>query len=158
MDNACCFFGHKKITETEELKMQLRRILLKLITIEGVSIFYFGSRSQFDDLCYNIVTEIKKEQTHIQRIYVRAEYPVINDGYKMYLSKLYENSYYPQSVVGANRAVYVKRNQEMIRKSKYCIVYCVDDYIAQNRKSGTKLALDYAIKHNKMVYRLPQTN
>ena len=52
----CCFFGHRKITETDELKSNLYSEIEKLIINEKVNTFLFGSKSQFDDLCHTIVT------------------------------------------------------------------------------------------------------
>ena len=37
--------------------------------------------------------------------------------------ELYEHTYYPESVSGAGKAVYVKRNQHMIDESAVCVVY-----------------------------------
>lgn len=42
--NTCCFFGHRKIDETEELKSKLIEIIEKLIVDEKVDTFLFGRR------------------------------------------------------------------------------------------------------------------
>lgn len=63
----------------------------------------------------------------------------------------YEDTYYPDKIIGAARAVYVERNCEMINNSRFCIVYCDEDYNLANRKGGTKIALDYAIKQKKEI-------
>ena len=55
-----CFFGHRKIDETAELKNNLRGIIENLIVNEKIDTFLFGSKSQFDDLCHKIVTDLKK--------------------------------------------------------------------------------------------------
>ena len=55
-----CFFGHRKIDETEGLKNNLRGIIENLIVNEKVDTFFFGSNSQFDDLYHKIVTELKE--------------------------------------------------------------------------------------------------
>ena len=60
-ENTCCFFGHRKINLTEDLKSKLRVTMEKLIVDEKVDMFLFGSRSDFDDLCYEIVTELKEK-------------------------------------------------------------------------------------------------
>ena len=39
----------------------------------------------------------------------------------------------------------------MIEKSNFCIFYYRENKLPQKRKSGTKLALEYAIKKNKKV-------
>ena len=48
-DKACCFFGHRKIDKTPELIERLTSEIETLITEKEVSIFYFGSKSEFDD-------------------------------------------------------------------------------------------------------------
>ena len=67
----------------------------------------------------------------------------------------YEDTYYPEHIIGSGRAAYVERNYEMIDKSKFCIVYYDEPNAPTTRKSGTKIALDYAIKHKKEVIILP---
>ena len=59
-------------------------------------------------------------------------------------------------MLGAGRAAYVERNREMINKSKYCIVYYDEQNAPATRKSGTKIALDYAIKKRKEIMLFPQ--
>lgn len=152
--NTCCVFGHRTINETEELKTKLHRIIERLITEEGIDTFLFGSKSRFDSLCLETVTKLKQKYPHIVRIYVRAEFPVISDRYKAYLLKSYEDTYYPEKIVNAGRAVYVERNCEMIDKSKYCIIYYDEQNAPTTRKSGTKTALDYAVKQNKEIIRV----
>ena len=70
----CCFIGHRKTEETENLKLQLKAVIENLITAENVDTFLFGSKSQFNSICYELVTEIKEKFPHIKRVYVRAEY------------------------------------------------------------------------------------
>jgi len=147
----CCFFGHRTINETEELRKKVTENIERLITDKYVDTFLFGSKSQFDTMCLEIVTELKEKYPLIWRKYVRAEYPFISDAYREYLLESYDETYYPKKNLGAGRAVYVRRNIEMIDNSKYCIVYYDENYSLPNRKSGTKIALDYAIKKKKEI-------
>jgi len=149
--NTCCFFGHREINETEELKSKLYKTIEKLVINENVDTFLFGSKSQFDSLCHKIVTEIKEKYPYIKRVYVRAEYPYISEDYKNYLLETYEDTYYPEKIINSGRAVYVKRNYEMIDNSHFCIVYYDEKNSPTTRKSGTKIALDYAEKQNKKI-------
>ena len=150
-EKTCCFFGHRTINETEELKSKLIEVIEKLIVDENVDTFLFGSKSRFNSLCLELVTKIKEKYPHIKRIYVRAEYPDINEQYTNYLLESYEETYYPEHIRSAGKAAYVERNYEMINKSKFCIVY-YDEPIAQTtRNSCTKIALDYAIKKGKQI-------
>lgn len=151
----CCFFGHRTINENEELKSKLIEVIEKLIVDENVDTFLFGSKSQFNSLCKETVTEIKEKYPHIKRVYVRAEYPNINEQYTNYLLESYEDMYYPEHIRGSGCAAYVERNYEMINKSKFCIVYYDEPNAPTTRKSGTKIALDYAIKKGKQITVIP---
>ena len=150
-DNVCCFIGHRTINETDELRAKVTEIIEKLITDENVDTFLFGSKSQFDRLCLELVTKLKEKYPHVKRIYVRAEFPFISDDYLSYLLKSYDDTYYPEKLHGSGRAAYVERNFEMINKSKYCIFYYDEQNAPQKRKSGTKIALDYAKKKGKEI-------
>ena len=151
IEYTCCFFGHRTINETEELKVELHKTIEDLIVNENVNTFLFGSKSRFNDLCLEIVSRIKEKYPHIKRIYVRAEFPVISDNYKNYLLESYEDTYYPEKIIGSGRAAYVERNFEMINQSHFCVVYYDESYAPITRKSGTKIALDYATKHQKEI-------
>ncbi len=149
--NTACFFGHRTINETEQLKSKLIEIIERLIVDENVDTFLFGSKSRFNGLCLELVTKIKEKYPYIRRIYVRAEYPDINEQYTNYLLESYEDTYYPEHIIGSGRAAYVERNYEMIDKSHVCIVYYDKSNAPTTRKSGTKIALDYAIKKCKNI-------
>ena len=151
----CCFIGHRTINETEKLKVKLYKTIENLVVNENVDTFLFGSKSRFDSLCLELVTKLKEKYPHIKRIYVRAEFPVISDNYKNYLLESYEDTYYPEKIIGSGRAAYVERNFEMINQSRFCLVYYDESYAPSKRKSGTKIALDYAIKHQKTILLLP---
>lgn len=151
----CCFLGHREIEETDVLKTQVKSILGELIEKNQVDTFLFGSKSQFIRLCYDVVTELQKENPYIKRIYVRAEYPVISDSYKSYLLENYEATDYPAEVLGAGKAVYIKRNEAMIQRSQFCMIYFKEGYTPKGRKSGTMIAWDYAVKHKKTIFRFP---
>ena len=149
--NTCCFFGHRTINETEELKEMLSEAIENLIVNEKVDTFLFGSKSRFDSLCLELVTKLKEKHPHIKRVYVRAEFPVIDESYLAYLLESYEETYYPEKLHGAGRAVYVERNCEMIDHSRFCVVYYDEANTPAKRKSGTKLAYDYAVKRGRVI-------
>ena len=151
----CCFIGHREINETEQLKSKLNEIIEKLIVDEGVDTFLFGSKSQFNSLCLDLVTKIKEKYPHIKRVYIRAEFPYISAEYKSYLLESYEDTYYPEKILNSGRAAYVERNCEMINNSHFCIVYCDEQNAPVSRKSGAKAALDYAIRLQKEIIRFP---
>ena len=156
-ERTCCFIGRRKIEDTLELRRELYDSIERLITDEKVDTFLLGSKSRFNDLCYELLTAIKEKHPHIKRIYVRAEYSYIDDSYKEYLLKYYEDTYYPEKIIGAGKAVYVERNCEMINNSRFCIFYYDEQNAPTTRKSGTKIALDYAVRNKKEIIKFPST-
>lgn len=163
--STCCFFGHRKINETDELKSNLYATIEKLIIKEKVDTFLFGSKSQFNDLCHTAVTKLKEKYPHIKRVYVRAEFPHIDESYRKYLFESYEDTYYPDKMLYSGKAAYIERNRVMIERSMYCICYYDENYTPprKNRtqalpdylpKSGTRMAFDYARKKNLTIYNL----
>lgn len=147
----CCVFGHREINESEEFKKELIKNIEQLIIDKNVDTFLFGSKSRFNSLCHLVVSDIKEKYPHIKRIYIRAEYPDIDESYKKYLLESYEDTYFPERIRGAGKSVFIERNFEMIDKSDFCIVYYDEENLPSNRKSGTKIALNYAIKKGKEI-------
>jgi len=123
----------------------------------------FGSKSKFDDYCYELVTELKTKHPHIKRVYVRSAYEHIPDWYEGSLLEHYEDTYFPEHMSNAGRASYVERNQEMINKSDFCIFYYDENYLPPRRKnskrdlfdyqpkSGTGIAYEYAMKKERQI-------
>ncbi len=150
-DRTCCFIGHRKIEDSLELRTKLRELIEAAIVTYNIDTFLFGSKSEFDSLCHTLTTELEEKYPHIKRVYVRAEYPHIDDSYKAYLLQFYEETYFPKRIISAGKAAYIKRNREMIDNSSLCIVYYNE---AENPKSGTRFAIEYAAKKNKTVINL----
>mgnify|MGYP000026747332 CR=1 FL=1 len=158
------FIGHRKIAEKSILYSNLRDFILWLVDYKNADTFLFGSKSQFNDLCLQAATEIKKIRPNVKLIYVRAEYPHISEDYKDYLLNFYDDTYFPDKILNAGRAAYVERNFYMIDRADICIFYFDNAYSSHrerisnkhiccpNKKvSGTKLAYDYALSKKKTI-------
>lgn len=160
------FIGHRKIQNSELLTEQIKRTVLNLIDEKQVDTFLFGSKSDFNSLCLEVVTELQKERPQIRRIYVRAEYPYISKDYEDYLLESYDATYIPENVINAGKAAYVERNYHMIDKADLCIFYYDENYkpplkpatrgriTREQPKSGTKVAYEYAIRQQKEIINL----
>ena len=161
-----CFLGHRTVENIGQLTGLLKKTVVMLLK-KGVTTFLFGSMSQFDALAWEIVTELKKEYPNIKRVYVRSSYQYIDNSYKELLLKSYEETYFPPKLEKAGKCAYVERNFEMIDCSVYCVFYYNENYIAPlkrqskhnmllptRRKSGTKIAYNYAIKKKKEIINL----
>ena len=159
-----CFIGHRKLSVEESFKERLTNLIKELITENDFDTFLFGSRSQFDELCLETVSELKNDYPHIRRIYVRAAYPYIDDNYEKYLLSFYDETYIPDKIAKAGKAAYAEHNFHMIDKADLCIFYYNKDYepplkpatrkqlFSYQPKSGTKVAYEYATLKKKRVF------
>ena len=153
-----CFIGHRKILENSQLVLSLDNTLHSLID-EGATTFLFGSMSEFNDLSWKIVTELKVKYPFIKRVYVRSSYQYIDERYEKYLLESYEETYFPPKLEKAGKYSYVERNCEMIDSSTYCVFYYNENYVSSSRlqskgNSGTKIAYNYANKKKKIIINL----
>ena len=146
------FIGHRKLQLDNSFRKQLKELLLSLIDDRNADTFLFGSRSDFNSLCLEVVTELQKERPQIRRVYVRAEYPYISIDYEDYLLGSYDATYIPENVVDAGKAAYVERNYHMIKPP---LKPATRGRITRDQpKSGTKVAYEYAIRQQKEIINL----
>ena len=171
----CSFFGHRNIQITQNLKTELYNLIKMLIEKNNVTTFLFGSRSNFIDLCHQIVTQLKANYPNIKRIAYPCQHemcilerdkPLWEDTFFKVFKKQIEFNTYEQEVEFkekyiSGKAGYLKRNQAIINASDYCIFYYDKNYLPPKRKasksavntyqpqSGTAIAYNYAIKTQK---------
>lgn len=144
--------GHRTIDKTPELIDRLTNTITDLIVNEGADTFLFGSKSEFNSLCYEIVTELRYKYPHIKRIYERAECKVIPDFYLKKVLTYFEDTFYSDKVDQAGRLAYVVRNEIMVLACDVLLVYYDSEYHpASNKNSGTRLAVTFAQKKQKRV-------
>lgn len=153
--------GHREMVTTERLKSLLNGLILDLIG-EGADTFCFANKGWFNDLCYDMVTELKSEYD-LKRVYVRAEYASISNQYANYILNLFEETYFDDRVRLAGVGAYVKRNEIMIDTCDVLLTYYDKDYVPSyrratkkgyippKRRSGTAKAVDYALRKQKKV-------
>ena len=150
----CAFIGHRRIEKTEALKRKLTDVVITLID-EGADTFLFGSRSRFNELCYDIVTELQQTYPHIRRVEVRSLNEHLPQMYIDITLKYYEETIFPERVHNAGYRAYIKRNQAMIDMCDVLVVYCDMNYKPPTKtNSGTILAVEYARKKNKRIINL----
>lgn len=159
----CAFFGHRKINATAKLKERLTGEIERLIVQNGVSVFLFGSRSEFDDLCYQTVTVLQEKYPHIQRVaypckseyaYVKGAQDKVKTAQNLqkygFTYQEYEQVIRLERLYSAGKASYVERNQEMLNQSDFVIFYYDEEYTPKAKsasaKSGTKLIYEYALQ------------
>ncbi len=178
----CCFIGHRKIENLEIVKIKAKEIIEDLIINKNVNTFLFGSRSEFDDLCLQIVSSLKEKYKEIKRItYTCKSEGIVLENEKEEKERLYskvfkkkveldllcvDEEYEHKTKYTAGKASYVERNQAMILSSNICVFYYDKDYLPKMRKhcksdmfyyqpkSGTKIAYDYAVQKKKTIINL----
>ena len=148
------FIGHRHAPETEALTAQIKEVVRALIEDEGADTFLFGSKSAFDTLCYEAVTELKEAFPHIRRVYMRTAYEEADDYTLKYLLKGYEETIFPAGVAGAGVLSYIKRNQAMVDACDLLVTFCEPKDPYKSRKSGTRIAVQYAQRKKKRIFNL----
>ncbi len=82
------------------------------------------------------------------------------------LLETFDDTYFPEKMRNAGKASYIKRNQEMINHSRFCVVYFDENYVPPRRKtrkedltsyqprSGTKVTYAYATRKKREIINL----
>lgn len=149
------FIGHRKIANENALRRQIEKIMLRLIE-NGVDTFLFGSVGNFNDLCVSVAAEIKSRGIKLFTVYVRAEYPYVDERYIKNVLGDFDLTFMPEKLVNAGKAVYAERNRYMIDRADVCVFY-YDEKMSggeglktyKNGQSGTEKAYLYAKRKNK---------
>lgn len=105
-----CFIGHRNVDNPEELVPRIHEITRRLISC-GADTFLFGSKSQFDKICLNTITDLKQDFPSLKRIYIRAEYPVIDSNYQAYLCSFTRKPISPRTLKKPDEAFISKETK-----------------------------------------------
>ena len=166
----CSFIGHRKIVLTEELVDNLKQIIVDLVTNKNVSVFLFGSRSEFNTLCHTIVSSLKEKFTKTKCIFYtckseccllekdKTELKNILENLKGLTNDLlfFDEEFEHTKKYSSSKASYVERNQALINDSDYCVFYYDKNYLPVSKKnlvskSGTAIAYEYAKQRKKNI-------
>lgn len=146
MEKTCCFLGHREYPY-ENYKEDIERIIRLLIESYGVRQFYCGGRGNFDNLCSDIVGELRKEYPRIKNTLV---YSYIPRDAEYHLPEKYTDSVYFLEERVIPQFAILKTNEKMVEKS---------DFIFSGVKyswGGAAKAQEYAYKKQKTVIALFQ--
>lgn len=175
-----CFIGHRTVTDAVQIRIRLMETIERLI-LDGANTFLFGSRSDFDSLCWEVVTELQAQYPNSKRVSYNVPYESAitsreeRQQLEQISSKLvgsavrlkdYEAAVNSQKSINATKDTYIMRNQEMIDNSDVCVFYYNKDYLPPRRKqskrhvldyqpqSGTAVAFEYAMRKKKTIINL----
>ena len=169
-------FGHRNVELNDEQYEKLKEILENLIVNENAQVFLFGSRSNFDYYCHEVITKLKEKYTFLQRKRYTCRHETCTlESEREYWEGLYskwrkrevhllgvEEEVEHKTKWTSGRASYVERNRAMVDDSDICIFYYDETYMPTERKyskrcftyqpkSGTALAFGYAKQKKKEV-------
>lgn len=155
-----CFIGHRTVTNPKQVRAELLDMIPTLIE-NGADTFLFGSRSDFDFLCWEVVTELKEQYPQLKRISYNAPHETTftskeeRENSERFFSKMlnyevhdadYEESVISVKSIEAHKNAYIMRNQEMIEHSDVCVFYYNKDYLPPKRKQAKRSVFDYQPK------------
>jgi len=167
-NKSCSIFGHRKI---KNIKIEnLEKIFLYLILEKNITTFMFGTKSDFYNICYEVLSNLQKKYNHIQLVlYVcKSETGLLKEDmvkWEIIRKNQFNNevrfSYYDKIVdliqyYNAGKASYIERNQYMVDNSDICLFYFDEKYQVETEnfsipKSGTRLIYEYAKRKNKEI-------
>ena len=175
-----CFIGHRTVIEVTRLRIKLIETVSQLILV-GADTFLFGSKSEFDSLCWEVVTVLKKNYPHIKRVCYNAPHETVftskeeRQHFENICAKLvgrevrfkdYESAIVSPKSQNATKDTYIMRNQDMIDDSDVCLFYFDKNYLPPQKKlsqkhvadyqpqSGTAIAFAYAQHKKKKIFNL----
>lgn len=151
IERTVCFIGHRRIPDDNEFSIRVERVI-KGLPNQGYCYFIFGDHSQFNTLCYNIVSGLIKDYPNIERIHYRTNSPELDEYSERLYSDGYEKSVFPKRVINSGKAAYIQRNRAMIYDSKVCVFYY--DNNCSYSLSGTKAAYEFASNQKKEIIKI----
>lgn len=146
----CSCFGHYDIDITDALIARTRIEIDKAVA-DGVRVFLFGGISDFDDLCYDLVTEKRnaEPQLNIKRVFCFALDKQLRKPPHWFVRKEYEALECPTKDFDYWYTAIYYRNLAMIDRSDL-ILFCVEE----RENSGAFKTYQYAVKKRKRFVNL----
>ena len=123
------FIGHRDTRITEKLKKEVRTHLRNFINL-NVKTFYCGGMGAFDNLCAELLKELKEEFPHIKRYLV---VPYLDNNFLRIAQELVSTNYYDEILYPPIENVFPKyailaRNKYMIDKADLLISFVSQRY------------------------------
>lgn len=150
VEKTCSCFGHFDVNITDDLVARTKIEIDKAIE-NGVRIFLFGGRSDFDDLCYDLVTEKRNAnpQLHLKRVFCFALDKQLRKPPRWFIPKKYEALECPTKDFDYWYTSIYYRNLAMIDQSDLILFW-----VEQRENSGAYKTYQYAVKKHKQIVNL----
>ena len=113
----CTFFGHRECSDS--IKIQLREVLIDLVTNHNVDMFYVGNQGRFDAIVRGVLRELKKEYPRVDYAVVLAYMPGKQTEYNDY-----SDAMLPEGIESVHPRYAISwRNNWMLQHSDYVVTY-----------------------------------
>ena len=138
---SCTFFGHRECPDS--IKVQLREVLIDLVTNYDADMFYVGNQGQFDAIVRSVLRELKKEYPQINYAVVLAYMPGKKTEYDDY-----SDTMLPEGIESVHPRYAISwRNNWMLRQSDYVVTYITHSWggaaqFAENAKKQKKVVVN----------------
>lgn len=138
------FFGHSNCLFNDDIKKQLKNILLDEIIKNPISKFYLGGYGDFDGLCLKTLRELKHDFPTIEILFIT---PYLDKNYsKLELAKYYyDDVIFPPIESVPRKFAILKRNEWMVEEADLVIAYVMYSW------GGAAKALEYAKRKKKRI-------
>lgn len=138
------FFGHSNCLFNDDIKKQLKNILLDEIIKNPTCKFYLGGYGDFDGLCLRTLKDLKNDFPDIELIFIT---PYLDKNYsKLELAKYYyDDVIFPPIESVRRKFAILKRNEWMVEQADLVIAYVKYSW------GGAAKALEYAKRKKKRI-------
>lgn len=150
MEKVCSCFGHFSIEITDSLKLRIEQEITNALN-DGVRIFLFDGRSDFDDLCYDAVTLKMQEhpEISIRRVFCFPMDKHLRKPPRWFQRKEYEALECPIKDFDWWYTAIYYRNCAMIDMSDFVLFW-----VEERENSGAYKTYEYAVKKKKALVNL----
>lgn len=138
------FFGHSNCLFNDDIKEQLKNILVGEIIKNPTCKFYLGGYGDFDGLCLRTLKELKNDFPEIELIFIT---PYLDKNYsKLEFDKYhYDDVIFPPIESVPRKFAILKRNEWMVEQADLVIAYIKYSW------GGAAKALEYAKRKKKRI-------
>ena len=145
------FCGHSDFLFSDDVKQQLKNILVSKIRKNPTCKFYLGGYGDFDSLCLRTLRELKKEFQDIELIFIT---PYLDKNYsKLEFAKYhYDDVIFPPLESVPRKFAILKRNEWMVEETDLVIAYVMYSW------GGAAKTLEYAKRKKKQIINLAIDN
>ena len=144
------FCGHSNCLFNDDIKKQLKNILVGEIIKNPTCKFYLGGYGDFDGLCLCTLKELKNNFSEIELIFIT---PYLDKSYsKLEFAKYhYDDVIFPPLESVPRKFAILKRNERMIEEADLVIAYVTYSW------GGATKTLEYAKRKKKTIINLAST-